>query len=188
MIISKKLAFSWSKPEIILARPSLLNEKLYNFWLLWGKLTVGVNYKKKNSKKKLYSSVFSLKSNITLLLWNFLMLWILFFTSFKGLSLKHIIFFLLFFFEDESLKVKVLISWFSWTAEIATLEWFLDFKIAFRVGWYILSGNRSAFCDSSKFRLVTIPKMKSFKVFATFFPSDFHSSSSIRIFFFTFIM
>ena len=54
---------------------------------------------------------------------------------------------------------------------------------AFRVGWYILSDNGSAFCGSDKFILNTILEKKSFKVFGTFFSSVMNSSSSMRVIF-----
>ena len=81
-------------------------------------------------------------------------------------------------------ELNVNLSRFSWTAVIAsTLGWFLHFIIALRVGWSIWSESGSAFCNSGKFRQVTILEKKSFKLFATLCSSVIRSSSSIRVIF-----
>ena len=67
-----------------------------------------------------------------------------------------------------------------------TLRWFLHFIIFFRVGWSILFDNGSAFCDSGKFRLITIMEKKSLKVYATFCSWDTSSSSSVRVILYVF--
>ena len=82
-------------------------------------------------------------------------------------------------------RLNVNLCWFLWKTVIASaIAWFFHFKNAFRVGWSISSDNGSAFCDSGKFRLVTILEKKSFKVFATFCSSVISSSSSSRKAFF----
>ena len=111
------------------------------------------------------------------------------FKSFPGRSTSCIVFELLmilisFVASATVTELNVNLSRFPRTAVISsTLGRFLHFIIAFKVGWSILSNSGSAFCDSGKFRLVTMLEKKSFKLFATFCSSVISSSSSVRAIF-----
>lgn len=92
------------------------------------------------------------------------------------------------FFGSWEPDMKVNLSWFSWRTVIATLRWCLHFTIVIRLGWSILFDSGWVFCDSGKFRLITILEKKSLKVYAIFCSWNISSSSSIRVIFFMFLM